>query len=73
MNKMRLECLREDIRQRINPSMERSEVKAFTDWVINHATTAIVTPRGLFSMYAEFREEEYADHSLYHLKIEEEV
>ena len=34
MNKMQLEAFREDLRQRVDPSMDRSELKEFADYVL---------------------------------------
>ena len=36
MNKMQLEAFREDLRQRVDPSMDRSELKEFADYVLKH-------------------------------------
>ena len=34
MDKMKLEAFREDLRQRVDPSMDRSELKEFADYVL---------------------------------------
>tara|TARA_Y100000114_G_C11746014_1_gene321607 strand:+ start:1643 stop:1867 length:225 start_codon:yes stop_codon:yes gene_type:complete len=34
MDKMQLEAFREDLRQRVDPSMDRSELKEFADYVL---------------------------------------
>ena len=34
MDKMELEAFREDLRQRVDPTMDRSQMKEFADYVI---------------------------------------
>ena len=36
MNKMELEAFREDLRQRVDPTMDRSRMKEFADYVLSN-------------------------------------
>ena len=36
MDKIQLEAFREDLRQRVDPSMDRSELKEFADYVLKN-------------------------------------
>tara|TARA_R100001463_G_scaffold117491_1_gene173093 strand:+ start:1586 stop:1771 length:186 start_codon:yes stop_codon:yes gene_type:complete len=36
MDKMELEAFREDLRQRVDPTMDRSRMKEFADYVLNN-------------------------------------
>ena len=55
MDKMQLETFREDLRQRVDPNMDRSELKEFADYVENYYQKFIR------DMYDNYLEDKYQD------------
>lgn len=58
MNKVALENLRQECRYRVNPAMERSELKEFTDYVVDrHNVLEDAIQQAYRDLYQNFRED----------------
>ena len=62
MDKMQLEAFREDLRQRVDPSMDRSELKEFADYVLkNDNAREDYYQMFIRDMYDNYLEDKYQD------------
>ena len=58
MNHIELENLRQECRYRVNPAMDRSELKAFTDYVVDRQNVlADAIQQAYLDLYQNFRED----------------
>lgn len=58
MNYIELESLRQECRYRVNPAMDRSELKEFTDYVVDrHNVLEDAIQQAYLDLYQNFRED----------------
>jgi len=58
MNYIELENLRQECRYRVNPEMDRSELKEFTDYVVDrHNVLTDAIQQAYLDLYQNFRED----------------